>query len=216
VIIVDQITKPKDQEFLKYLKDQLPENLASSYFIEQAKKVAQDIRRMEWQEKQANSRNKFMRPDTQKRLVKTKLRNQAARLLEILEKLPDIAAARIDNQYLIEKSGQNKSDIIDRDDIYSLDERVGFTAAAREITRELINYCDSSYQQNNQGWTKPYKTQDVILALEFKKSDGDIGSNEDSEFFITLCAFRDYCQVEGYDSSDVSPAHINRILNELS
>lgn len=202
------ITKPKDEILLNDLKRVLPKYFDAVYFIEEVELIAQQIRRMELKQDSSDPRRKLVRPDKQKRLVKETLKNKAYRLLETLRELPDDCAMRIDHQCIKKEAEQNKK--------YTIDPRTGFTKAALEITKQLVDYCDGAYEHNNQGWRNPYKTQEAFVAHAYEKSRGIITTSENGDFSRALQAFRAYCQVEGYDPSTVSASHISRVMKEFS
>lgn len=204
----DLITKPKDEILLNDLKRVLPQDFDDVYFIGIVGLVAQQIRRMELKQNSSDPRRKLARPDLQKKLVKGTLRNKAYRLLETLRELPDDCTMRIDHQCIEKGAEQNEK--------YTIDPRVGFTKAALEVTKQLVDYCDQAYEHNNPGWREPYKTQEAFIALAYEKSRGMITISVNGNFSRVLQAFRAYCQVKDYDPSTVSASHISRVMKELS
>ena len=129
-----QVKKPMDESHLKDLKRVLPKNFDDIYFIEKVELIAQQIRKMESRQNQSNPHHKLVRPDLQKKLVKKTLRNRAYRLFDTLRELPDDCAMHIDHQCIVKEAEQNE--------IYTIDPRIGFTKAALEITKQLVDYCD--------------------------------------------------------------------------
>jgi hypothetical protein len=197
-----------DEILLNDLKRVLPKKFDDVYFIEEVELIAQQIRRMELKQESSDPRRKLIRPDLQKKLVKGTLRNKAYRLLETLRELPDDCAMRIDRQCMVKEAEQNEK--------YNIDSRVGFTKAALEVTKQLVDYCDQAYEHNNQGWRNPYKTQEAFIAHAYEKSRGTISVSVNGNFSRVLQAFRAYCQVKDYDPSTVNASHISRVMNELS
>jgi len=202
------IIKEKDEEYLEKLVGVLPKkNFDEVFFIQEVILAAQDVRKLELNQEIRDPRKKVIRPDRQKTYVKDTLRNQAYSLYKILRTLPDDCAMRIDNQHQL--SGHIH-------DGYEILPRSGFTEVAMDIVHQLIDYCDKSYEFNNQGWRNLQKTQESRIALAWEMSGGKLTTSVDSSFFYALCNFRNYCQVPGYDEEKVSSTEINRIINQLS
>ena len=204
------IEKPQDAHYLEMLIDDLPDEFDEVRFIEAAKKIAQSIRKFE--SRRANgipSNEKLLNPEQQKRLLKTKLPKEAQKLHELLLSLPDEIKTRIDWQYLYNQDTD--------DDRFLLIDWPSFTEVVTDLVNQLNQCCENAYNEHNQGWRNPYKTQEAFLALEFRKASGkEIKTSKNDAFFYVLKAFINYCQVSDYKAVSVDETRILRILRQVS